>query len=81
MSKINTDKAAFKVEALTEGGYVTYAPGYSQYSESLDLASKRLVIRAEQWAKDVAYQLKLDAKEELEPVKDMRGKPPTIING
>lgn len=58
------DVTVFKVERLTEGGFVTYAPEYSQYSENLDLAAKRLVIRAEGWAKDLAAQL---AKERTNP--------------
>jgi hypothetical protein len=57
------DVTVFKVERLTEGGFVTYAPEYSQFSETLELAAKRLVIEAETWAKDLAKQI---AQEKLE---------------
>jgi hypothetical protein len=56
------DVTVFKVERLTEGGFVTYAPGYSQFSETLDLAHKRLVVKAEQWTKDFAAQLQEEKK-------------------
>jgi hypothetical protein len=60
------DVTVFKVEALTEGGYVAYAGrDYSQYCETLELAAKRLVVEVEQWAKDVANEIKEQAKEEL----------------
>lgn len=56
------DVTVFKVERLTEGGFVTYAPGYSQFSENLELASKRLVVKAEQWAKDLSIQIAEEKK-------------------
>lgn len=59
------DVTVFKVERLTEGGFVTYAPGYSQYSENLDLAAKRLVVQTEGWAKDLAAQIAVEKKEQL----------------
>jgi hypothetical protein len=60
------DVTVFKVEALSEGGYVAYAGrDYSQYCETLDLASKRLVVKVEEWARLVAAEMKESAKEEL----------------
>jgi hypothetical protein len=63
------DVTIFKVERLTEGGFVTYAPGYSQFSETLELAHKRLVMKAEQWTKDFTAQLAEEKKEQQFPQK------------
>lgn len=52
------DVVVFKIQDLTEGGYVTYAPDYSQYSENLDLAQKRLVVQVESWAKEKTAELR-----------------------
>lgn len=46
------DVVVFKIQDLTEGGFVTYAPDYSQFSENLDLAQKRLIVHVESWAKE-----------------------------
>ena len=63
------DVTVFKVERLTEGGFVTYGPGYSQFSENLDLASKRLVVQAEFWSKALAAQIAEEKKEQQGQVK------------
>ena len=52
------DTDIFKVQRLTEGGYVTYAPDYSQYSETLDLAYKRLQVEVEANMKAMVEALK-----------------------
>jgi len=67
------DVTVFKVERLTEGGFVTYGPSYSQYSETLDLASKRLVIQAEAWAKELAAEIAEEKKTESESGLEMNG--------
>jgi hypothetical protein len=59
------DKAVFKIDALTEGGFVTYAPDYSQYSETLQLAANRLRVQVDAWVKIVEADLKEQAKAEL----------------
>lgn len=64
-----SDVAVFKVEILTEGGYVTYAPKYSQYAETLELAAKRLVVQAEAWAKNMEAQIREQAKLDLDTAK------------
>jgi hypothetical protein len=66
------DVTVFKVERLTEGGFVTYAPNYSQFSENLDLAAKRLVTEADAWAKDLAAQI---AQEKKDQAAAQAGKP------
>lgn len=48
----------FKIQALTEGGFVTFAPDYSQYSENLDLASKRLLVEVEAQVKALQDELR-----------------------
>jgi len=60
------DVTVFKVERLTEGGFVTYAPEYSQFSETLELAAKRLVVEVEQWSKALSAKL---AEEKKNPQK------------
>jgi len=72
------DKAVFKIEALTEGGYVVYAPNYSQYRETLDMAAKQLVVQAEAWAKQLDAELKQQAKDELKAQQAQRTQPPRI---
>ena len=70
------DVTVFKVEALSEGGYVAYAGrDYSQFCETLDLAAKRLVVKVEQWAKDVAAEMKEEAKADL-----AKGHGPRIVS-
>lgn len=59
------DVTVFKVERLTEAGFVTYAPGYSQFSETLELAQKRLVIKVEQWAKDLSIEIAEEKKDQF----------------
>ena len=56
------DKAIFKIEALTEGGFVSYAPNYSQFSETLDLAGKRLQVQLEAWLKDLKDEMDAEKK-------------------
>ena len=56
------DVTVFKVERLTEGGFVTYAPEYSQYSETLDMAAKRLVVEVDAWAKNLSAKLAEEKK-------------------
>lgn len=58
------DVTVFKVERLTEGGFVTYAPGYSQFSENLDLANKRLIVKVEAWAKDLSALIQQEKLEQ-----------------
>jgi len=41
------DVMVFKIQSLSEGGFVTYAPNYEQFSENYDLALKRLIVQAE----------------------------------
>lgn len=52
------DVVVFKIQDLTEGGYVTYAPDYSQFSENLDLARKRLLVQVDAWANEKTAELK-----------------------
>jgi len=77
------DKAVFKIESLTEGGYVIYAPDYSQFRETLDMAAKQLVVQAEAWAKALDAELKEQAREEAKAeLKNQQGRPsqaPRII--
>ena len=54
----------FKVERLTEGGFVTYAPDYSQFSENAELAYKRLAVKSEQFYKDLVAQIAEEKKQQ-----------------
>jgi hypothetical protein len=65
------DTEVFKVQRLTEGGYVTFAPEYSQYSETLDLAYKRLQVQV-----DANLKASMEAlKKEANPVPITGGPP------
>lgn len=72
-----SDVVVFKVEILTEGGYVTHAPKFSQFSETLDLASKRLVIQAEAWAKNLAAEIREQARLEMKGPQEKT--PPRVV--
>jgi hypothetical protein len=52
------DVVVFKIQDLTEGGFVTYGPEYSQFSENFDLAKKRLVVQVDSWATEKAKELR-----------------------
>jgi len=52
------DVLVFKVQSLTEGGFVTFAPDYSQYSETLDLAAKRLQVQVDMQVKALQDELR-----------------------
>ena len=59
------DVAVFKVMALTEGGFVAFAPNYSQFCETLELAAKRASVKLDQWAKELEAEMREQAKLEL----------------
>lgn len=68
----------FKVDRLTEGGFVTVAPNYSQFSETLDLAFKRLIVQAEAVLKEVQDEMKDEAKKQEDAVRAAsQPRPPT----
>lgn len=60
------DVMVFKVQSLTEGGYVAFAGNnYSQFCETLDLAAKRLSVKVDEWAKETLAAIKAEARDEL----------------